>query len=100
MHFVQRIVGFVTLVSAAALAACGGGGGGSSFSAGSGSITISTFSPNPLAGCAPTAFTITGSGFQTVTGTTAIVTFTASSGSPFGGSNVATVIGSVTSNTT
>src|SRR5262245_22759366 len=90
------------IAASAALSACGGsgGGGGAEVTAGAGSITLTSFSPNPVLGCAPTAFTITGTNFQDVTGTTAFVKFTATSGAPFDGSNSVTVIGAVTSATT
>src|SRR5262245_45156724 len=91
----------VSALSGLALTGCGGsGGGGAEVTAGAGSITLTSFSPNPIIGCAPTAFTITGTNFQDETGTTAFIKFTATSGTPFDGSNTTTVIGSVTSSTT
>src|SRR5262245_55861281 len=93
----------IASASALAVAACGGSGGssgGAEVNPGSGSISITSFFPNPILGCAPTPFTITGTNFEDVTGTTAIVKFTALTGAPFGGGAIATVIGSVQNATT
>lgn len=91
----------VVVAALAVLPACSGGG--SDVTIGSGTITITAFAPNPVPGGLPTPFTITGLDFETVTGTTAIVTFRALGGAtPFAGgtSDTAEVIGSVTSDTT
>ena len=90
--------------------ACGGSGGGSGGlgngsggNGGSGTITIASVAPTVLNGCAPTAMTITGTGFQSVSGTTFTVGFHAQGGlTPFAGgaSDTATATGIVTSDTT
>src|SRR5262245_38222294 len=93
---------FVTL-AAVALPACGGGGSSGDFTPGVGFITLTAFNPNPLNGCAPQGFSITGTNFATVTGTTAQVTFRAVDGTtPFAGgtSKTATVTATVLNDTT
>lgn len=98
----------LSVLGAFALSACGGsggGGGGLSQTPGSGTISLTGIAPNPMQGCGPHAFTITGLNFETVTGVTATVTFRAIAPAgvhPFGGgsSDKASVTASVTSDTT
>ena len=103
---VQRILALVLSVgSVPLLAACGGSGtGGGNFqSPGLGVITLVSFAPNPILGCDPVPFTITGTDFQTVTGTTARITWRALGGqTPFahGTTDRVTTLANVTSNTT
>ena len=96
----------VSMLVSVACGGSGGGGGlgnGSGGNGGSGTITISSVAPTVLNGCAPTAMTITGTGFQSVSGTTFTVGFHAQGGlTPFAGgaSDTATATGIVTSDTT
>jgi hypothetical protein len=101
-HFARISSAVAVAIAALALPACGGGGSSGSFTPGVGVITITGFSPNPLLGCAPQAFTITGTNFETVTGTTATITFSSAVATPFAGgtSKTATVIGNVVNDTT
>ena len=97
---IRTLGGVVAGVVATFLTACGGGG--SEVHAGAGVITITAFSPPIVPGGTPTAFTITGTNFETTTGTTARVIFHALGGAtPFdGGSDAfAEVEGSVVSDT-
>jgi hypothetical protein len=100
MRSIRRLVAASAAVAvAAALSACGGSGPANSV--GFGGITLTSIVPSPLLGCAPQPFTITGTGFETLTGTTVQVRFVATGGAtPFGGSTTAVVIGNVTSDTT
>ena len=88
------------LAAGSALSACGGGG--AEVRAGAGVITITAFSPSPVPGGVPTPFTITGTNFETTTGTTARVIFHALGGAtPFYGGTeaIVEVEGSVDSDT-
>ncbi len=58
------------------LSACSEGAGGTG-TPGVGTFTVLTFTPNPVPGGAATPFTITGVGFETLVGTTALVRFDA-----------------------
>jgi len=106
-RFAHTLAAVLSVLGASALTACGGSGGGDGFSqgAGSGQIVLTSITPNPMQGCGPHAFTITGQNFETVSGTTATITFRAIAPAgvyPFGGgaSDRASVTASVTSDTT
>src|SRR5262245_20295787 len=103
MRTAAHVFALFAALSGIALAGCGGSGGGAEVTAGVGTITITNFSPSSIPGGVPTPFTITGVNFQTTTGTTAQVILHALGGAtPFlgGTSDTATVVGSVTSDTT
>ena len=98
---------FLLTSATAALAACGGsgGGGGESQGIGHGDITLTGMTPNPVQGCEPVPFQITGTNFETVTGVTAKVTFRAILPvgiQPFGRGSTdhASVTANITSDTT
>lgn len=106
-RFVRALAVVVSVLGASALTACGGSGGGDGFSQGNGNgqIVLTSIAPNPMQGCGPHAFTITGQNFETVSGTTATVTFRAIAPAgyfPFaaGSSDRASVTATVTSDTT
>lgn len=96
----RRFLAFLAAAAtAAAIPACGGSGATSVV--GVGTISLASIAPSPLLGCASQPFTITGTNFETVTGTTVQVKFTATGGAtPFGGTPTAVVIGNVISDTT
>ncbi len=106
MTRLQRILALVlSLGTAPALSACGGSGsgGGNTQSPALGTITLVSFAPNPILGCDPVPYTITGNDFETVTGTTARITWRALGGqTPFahGTTDHVTTFANVTSNTT
>src|SRR5437868_8334825 len=107
MHISGRVLSrLVSVLAAAALVACGGGGGsgkGAEVHPGAGTITLTSIAPDPIDGCDPVPFTITGTNFETGSGTTAIVTFRALGGlTPFAGGTTdrASIIADVTSDTT
>lgn len=98
----RTVVGSVVVAAAVAVAGCGGSGG-SDTQFGVGTITITGFVPGTIPGGNPVAFTVIGVNFETVAGTTALVTFRAVGGeTPFAGgtSDSATVLADVTSDTT
>ncbi len=83
-----------------ALTGCGSGGA-DGFTAGAGTLVVSSVAPATLSGVGGTAFTLHGSNFATVAGTTARVLLRTTDGStPFGGSSTVEVQGSVTGPTT
>lgn len=106
-RFAHALAAVLSVLGASALTACGGSGGGDGFSQGNGNgqIVLTSIAPNPMQGCGPHAFTITGQNFETVSGTTATVTFRAIAPAgyfPFaaGSSDRASVTATVTSDTT
>jgi hypothetical protein len=106
-RFAHALAAVLSVLGASALTACGGSGGGDGFSQGNGNgqIVLTSIAPNPMQGCGPHAFTITGQNFETVSGTTATVTFRAIAPAgyfPFaaGSSDRASVTATITSDTT
>ena len=105
---VRRLaVSALLALASAATAACGGSGGGDgqSQNVGHGDITLTGITPNPIQGCEPVPFQITGTNFQQVGGVTAKVTFRAILPVgilPFGRGTIdrATVTANITSDTT
>lgn len=102
----QKLVALaLSLAPASVLTACGGSGsgGGNSQNPGQGTITLISFAPNPILGCDSVPFTITGTNFETSTGTTALITWRALGGqTPFanGTTDHVTTRATVTSDTT
>lgn len=101
-------LGASLVVVASMLSGCGGSSGGGSGGGGGGGggpsgVAVTGVAPTALVGCAPTPLTITGTGFNSVSGTTMRVVFRALGGAtPFAGgsADTATATGLVTSGTT